>query len=262
MKSRNYRRQRNERNERNYRRQRNEQVEQVEQVEQARHESSSDEAQLDVKECSICTYSFHTDLPHFSCKEAHGTNICQPCFYSWVHGDIRADNAGFQQRSCSCGAMISHEEVHAVLDPEQFKQYDAATLRYVLSKDRDVLQCPGVNCNNAFLKPKKSKRACRKATCDHCDTIFCCLCGELYTKDHKRMKCGPYKKWKQTHDQETITMNEWKKNQLAVKTCPGCKKNVEKTSGCNDMRCTNCNMHFCWGCSKPQGPHGECGCVP
>ena len=221
----------------------------------------------DVLRCAYCDYSFNEELPHFSCRKAHEKNstfvICQICFFSWIHGEIRSDNIGYQNRICNCYEKITHADVKSVLTPEQFDEYDSAMTRHTLSKDKNVLYCPGVDCGTPYFKPKtnkRSKRSCRKATCDNCDTEFCCKCGELYTTDHKRMKCGPYKKWKRANDEETITMTNWRDSHITdIKTCPGCKNAVERTSGCNEMRCTVCDMKFCWRCGKKRIA-GICGC--
>lgn len=211
-------------------------------------------------ECSFCYYAFHKDMPHYSCSEMHpeaqtgGFDVCQACFFRWMHGEFRADNVGFVARRCRCNQRVSYEEVKQVLDPAQFEAYDQALTHAVLSRDEKVLHCPGVDCLNAFYKPKRSKRPCRKSVCSECETVFCCQCGELYTKEHQRMKCGPYKRWKKDHDQDTIAMEQWRQAEAReVRPCPGCKRDIEKNFGCNDMRCTNCGVRFCWRCMSVVG---------
>ena len=34
-----------------------------------------------------------------------------------------------------------------------------------------------------------------------------------------------------------------------VKTCPGCRATIEKTSGCNHIKC-QCGQHWCWFCGE------------
>lgn len=218
--------------------------------------------------CSFCTYDFNVALPHFSCRDNHeggvptSFTLCQPCFFDWIHGEVASDNVGFQPRRCHCSLPITHAQIQSVLDADQFAAYDKATVKMALLTDPHVLFCPGVDCDNAYFKPKRStKRQCRKASCDQCETEFCCLCGELYTDEHKRMKCGPYKKWKRTHDEDTIALEKWRKTkQVEVKACPGCKKDVERTSGCNSMRCTNCSTKFCWACGGKKKKDQYCNC--
>ena len=89
---------------------------------------------------------------------------------------------------------------------------------------------------NSFFKPKRTKKRCRKAICNECKTIFCCFCGEAYTKEHQKMKCGDYKKWKLRNDSETKLMKEWKDSSSSrVKACPTCTKQIERSEGCRNM---------------------------
>lgn len=227
-------------------------------------QNESEEIPPGALQCNFCHDLFSEEMPHFSCTRVHGGNrefnVCQICFFQWVHGEIRADNVGFRKRSCSCGERISHVQVQAVLEPNQFAAYDDALTRATLARDTSVIHCPGTDCENSFVKPKRTKKKCRKAECDECGVLLCCKCGELYTTQHQRMKCAQYKKWKQTHDEDTLQLTKWAQSRENVKKCPGCKRNVERNMGCNDMRCTNCGLHFCWACAKPKNGNNECGC--
>lgn len=207
---------------------------------------------------------------YYSCFEVHGDTarnvfgrdwfMCHPCFYRWIHGEMSADNIGFVTRQCRCGIEITYDNIKSVLDAEQFALYDEALVAAELSRDKRVLPCPGVDCPNAFFKPKRTKRLCRRSVCEECDTVFCCQCGELYTPEHQRMKCGPYKKWKLQNDEATRTFEAWRKKEVQaqnVKPCPGCKQDVEKHGGCRVMRCTKCDVGFCWGCLALTG---HCTC--
>ena len=215
-----------------------------------------------VLECTFCLYSFSNEFPHYHCMKMYQYNnnpcnlkVCQACFIRWIGGYIKADNVGFRQIQCRCGNDVEFSTVKQIFPAEDFVKYDAALTKFVLEKDKSIIYCPGKDCPNAFIKPKlkKAKRQCRKTTCDCCNTDLCCLCGELYTDEHAKMKCGLYKKWKQTNDEDTISLKRFIQNQTKtgnVKPCPSCKRNVEKTGGCNDMRCTNCNTRFCWVCTS------------
>ena len=150
--------------------------------------------------CVICYYTFSNDLPHASCRELHKENsdyaVCQACFFQWVHGEIGdSDNVGFRMGfRCRCGRQFTHQQIKDVLDEEQFERYDAARTKMALERMNDTIYCPGADCPVIYVKPKRKrkKRQCRKAVCegidesDGCGTVFCCLCGEEYTKEHQR----------------------------------------------------------------------------
>ena len=224
--------------------------------------------------CVVCYYTFSNDLPHISCRELHGGDtdyaVCQECFYQWLHGEINSDNIGFRSRvNCICNMSFTHQQIKDVLDPEQFVRFDTAMTKSRLEQMKDIIYCPGADCPVVYVKPKRkrTKRQCRKAVCDEedggCGTMFCCMCGEEYTKEHQRMKCGPYKKWKKKNDGDTIAMDKWRTSQREqenILSCPRCKRDVEKNGGCRSMRCTNCRCNFCWNCGEVFGRGKTCGC--
>lgn len=225
------------------------------------------------KECAFCYHHFHEDMPHFSCNDLHRTGsrfaVCQPCFFAWLHGENNADNVGFRTIRCNCGTTIAHQEIKNILAEDQFQQYDKAITNTALEGMTNIIYCPGPDCPNAFIKPKLSrKRQCRKAVCEEgeggCGTVFCCLCGEEYTKEHQRMKCGPYRKWKMQNDEDTRSLQAWKRSRIEqelVMPCPRCKRDVEKNGGCRSMKCTNCHCNFCWNCGEEFQRQYQCGCV-
>ena len=207
------------------------------------------------KECSFCMYTFLNDYPHYTCTMRQGCrlNVCQACFIRWASGQIKSDNTGFTVLSCRCGNEIDYNVIKSIFPEDDFAKYDNALTRFALEREKNIIYCPGKDCPNIFIKPKlkKNKRQCRKTTCDNCETSFCCMCGDLYTEDHAKMKCGPYKKWKHENDKETIALDKFIKSEQSkgyIKPCPKCKRNVEKKGGCSDMKCTNCDTRFCWIC--------------
>lgn len=82
-----------------------------------------------------------------------------------------------------------------------------------------------------------------KSNCPMCHTTFCTTC-----------KCSPYHtnksciehKMSQVKD---IYIIESMSNNI-LKACPVCFQLIEKTSGCNKMICSNCDMKWCWLCKE------------
>lgn len=200
-------------------------------------------------ECALCLHHYpSTDIPFFQCGRCNSEKLCQLCVYDWIRG-TRLDNEGFHTVRCRCGLEVSMDIVQKVLTREQFEAYDKALTLQAVEKMKDILVCPGIDCTNVFVKAHPRKR-CRKAICDACETNLCGLCGELYTKEHARMDCEKYKRWKRTHDEETQLFESYKRESSDVKPCPGCQRPIEKNHGCRSMVCTNCQTKFCWNCSR------------
>jgi hypothetical protein len=64
----------------------------------------------------------------------------------------------------------------------------------------------------------------------------CLSCGVIFTE---KVGCG-----------NTISMycNKHRMDNNDYKTCPKCKVVIHRTSGCDHIKCTNCNTRWCWGC--------------
>lgn len=102
--------------------------------------------------------------------------------------------------------------------------------------------CPGLNCKYyVFVNDLSSKDVVCK-----CGEVFCFRCQD---EIHKPSPCDMAKKW----------LNEVKKDEANIKwilvntkTCPFCRKAVERSDGCNYMHCKppgGCNKAFCYVCS-------------
>ncbi|XP_028139818.1 potential E3 ubiquitin-protein ligase ariadne-2 [Diabrotica virgifera virgifera] len=146
-----------------------------------------------------------------------------------------------------------------VLAPEDFvlKQLQRPSLRqkYQQYSFQDYVKshpqlrfCPGPNCSIVVhSKEIKAKRA----SCNHCKTIFCFKCGCDY---HAPTECQVIKKWltKCADDSETANYIS-----AHTKDCPKCHICIEKNGGCNHMQCYNCKHDFCWMCLGDWKSHGS-----
>eukprot|EP00518_Triparma_eleuthera_P015801 CAMPEP_0197563102 /NCGR_PEP_ID=MMETSP1320-20131121/28128_1 /TAXON_ID=91990 /ORGANISM="Bolidomonas sp., Strain RCC2347" /LENGTH=227 /DNA_ID=CAMNT_0043124883 /DNA_START=39 /DNA_END=719 /DNA_ORIENTATION=- len=73
-------------------------------------------------------------------------------------------------------------------------------------------------------------------------------CGQefcfYHSNSHVGMTCEKY--------EETVAaemrLNEEYLSKF-TKPCPQCKTLVQKSGGCNQMKCTKCGVHFCWLCN-------------
>jgi ariadne-1 len=81
--------------------------------------------------------------------------------------------------------------------------------------------------------------------------VFCFKCGE---EDHIPSTCFYLECWneKEKSDSENLT---WIK--ANTKPCPGCNNPIEKNQGCMHMRCSKCNIEFCWLCLTEWKVHGS-----
>jgi hypothetical protein len=94
------------------------------------------------------------------------------------------------------------------------------------------------------------------------DTYFECLkCKKKYCLDcqvewHAGVSCEKYKKWAAENNQADQLFDKYKHNSKG-KDCPKCKRYIEKTNGCDHMRC-RCGTEFCYSCGMIRAPNCPC----
>ena len=100
---------------------------------------------------------------------------------------------------------------------------------------------------NGANPPQSSSPSLLKSTtpiviCQSCDTEFC----YFHSNAHPDTTCEDYHKKNLEHDRANL---EYANHTLHVKPCPNCGISVSKEGGCNQIKCGNCETHFCWLCS-------------
>jgi len=82
-------------------------------------------------------------------------------------------------------------------------------------------------------------------SCNTCGARACIPCDRPY---HVGETCAEFQiRTKGRLEEEDKTVREIEK---ATKACPGCTKRIQKNGGCPNMRCAQCNSHFCWTCAS------------
>lgn len=60
------------------------------------------------------------------------------------------------------------------------------------------------------------------------------------------MTCEQYKRLHEDKDEGAIL--EYNLGRLPYKPCPKCRAPIDKYAGCNAVKCTLCDIRFCWRC--------------
>lgn len=90
---------------------------------------------------------------------------------------------------------------------------------FINTTDKVYTQCSQKNCNGFLLFD----------CCTLCHTKHCSRCFEILTDVHT---CDP------------STLETIKTKSKNTKPCPSCLVRIEKSMGCDHMRCTNCGTYF------------------
>lgn len=164
-------------------------------------------------DCSICFGQFHTSQLVPSCGRKNCRyRICIDCCKSWYCTNIPGNI--ICQRACLCQfcARIPASGLLAKINPQMI-----SINKWIQNNPLDMDTYYGwcIDC----LKPK----ALYKIEC----------AGSTTTPNLKNYKCL------ECHS-PSPTLN--------TKNCPTCTVCTSKTAGCNHIRCTSCDTHWCWEC--------------
>lgn len=102
--------------------------------------------------------------------------------------------------------------------------------------------CKAPDCNYVFLVDEKylstkGNLPQKNAIC-YCGTPLCLRCKGL---SHEPLNCEMYKSWDENISKIYDKLNYlWKIDN--TKKCPGCNAAIQKSQGCNFMRCAKCGQ--------------------
>lgn len=131
----------------------------------------------------------------------------------------------------ACAAEISVDDIRSIVSEEAWVKYT----KFKFNKENErARQCPF--CDHSQLCAGPDDPACE---CEECGREFCFL----HSNAHEGRSCAEYEKKMLAIEK----LNHALISEIS-KPCPGCQNHVEKTGGCNQMKCVVCNTSFCWIC--------------
>ncbi|KDO28317.1 hypothetical protein SPRG_06367 [Saprolegnia parasitica CBS 223.65] len=186
---------------------------------------------------------------------------CVGCLSGWIESKVKDRAAPITCCNTDCKREIRPSHVAAVISPELFEQF--SQLVTVKATEDESLYCPNKECSQMFLKP--AIRAGQEQTsCPICKTKICIRCQVGW---HDGLTCDAYKRMVDAGGDLEQAQLMALKEKMSWKQCPKCSMLVERSMGCNFMRC-KCGEHFCYACGVPyetrvpipNNPHGKSGC--
>lgn len=201
------------------------------------------------RSCMICTEDklikdFPLDPPTMACK--HQMNTCTTCLQTWVSTNL--DSQGLSALHCSeCTNELSHDDIRRCAAKDTFAKYDALTTRNALSSDPTFAWCLSPTCSSGQLRPDALNHFMRCPDCNYEQ------CLHHRTAWHRGSTC------REIGDKHAAAAQKEERESLAkiastTKTCPNaqCGWKIEKSYGCDAMRCVKCGQYFCWQCLAPR----------
>ncbi|CAG8582921.1 7621_t:CDS:2 [Paraglomus occultum] len=182
---------------------------------------------------------------------------------------------------CRQSQLISKEELIEIIGNDMEERYSMLMEKQRLESDPLVTFCPRSDCQAPVKKDSQFEKL---GVCTKCGFAFCCFCKRTWhgarvgcrinntaklvdeylaaDDDSKRMlelRYGAVNLAKLvTEVKDTRANEEWLKSNAQL--CPQCETPIEKSMGCNHMRCTRCHTHFCYLCGNwidPRNPYGH-----
>ncbi|KAN0076770.1 hypothetical protein V8E55_010625 [Tylopilus felleus] len=186
-------------------------------------------------ECVVCCDSFES----IACVNGPcGHFICRQCVITMA--EVATKNEDMLPLQC-CQQQLPVDTFLSFLHGPQLVKF-SSRLAEAATPPKLRVYCPNKECL-IFIGRSPASTPCVMA-CPGCSTEVCSGCKNCA---HPKESCDDF----EGRDVRALAKkNGWM-------TCPKCKMIVERSGGCNHMRC-RCNKEFCYCCG---GKWGQCVCV-
>ncbi|WIA13220.1 hypothetical protein OEZ85_006812 [Tetradesmus obliquus] len=183
-----------------------------------------------------------------------GHHFCQECMRRYACEQVQARRYPLCCPSPSCQECLAHEDVLQLLqDQPALQVYEMLVMEHCIDSSLRAY-CPYKDCSCLLERPGDEDEAAAGGQdlpfeCPACQRTFCLSCG--ITGWHTGMTCAQFQalppELRSVEDAAMLRMAQ----QQAWKRCPaaGCGHVVERTEGCNHMRC-RCGVDFCYACGS------------
>lgn len=197
------------------------------------------------KDCAVCwtpaENAVFTKCSHVYCIECF-ENLCTAAGSGEKYFSIKClGDMG------KCQVVFGLEELQENLSSKAFEDtLEASFASYIQRHPQMFRYCPIPDCSMIY----RANSTMKFNTCAKCLTVTCTFCHA----PHEGKTCAEYKDEVSGGYQATQKL----KKELGIKDCPRCMTPLEKTEGCNHMKCRGCGAHLCWVCLEVFSTDGPC----
>lgn len=180
------------------------------------------------KECRICLQNKFIKLFFLNCSHF----FCYDCIFNYTKYQIEICSLPIKCPSEGCHQFIEEKAILKIISRDNAikEKYFKFQRKIEIAKNPDLRFCTNVDCQNVV-----KKNAISNFVSCNCGMQLCFACGNAW---HIGETC------EQARDEE---LRKYMKK-ANIKSCPNCKEIIEKSEGCNAMKCPKCNYSFCWNC--------------
>ncbi|KAK7694417.1 hypothetical protein QCA50_001603 [Cerrena zonata] len=187
------------------------------------------------------------------------------------------------------GREANEEEVRRVVTEEEVRRWKWLRQKQAMEKDPSIVHCPVSFCQAPVGKSQDAEEGSgweRLRECQDCGFSFCAYCKRTWHGAHSHCPLEVTdllaEKYMASAEGSTerramelqyganalkrmvVQYQESMENMKMIKesttACPVCEVRIEKSHGCNHMKCFKCGNHFCYRCGgklKPQDPYSH-----
>ncbi|KAF7014260.1 unnamed protein product [Triticum aestivum] len=194
-------------------------------------------------ECAICMETVPGALK-FSVSPC-GHPFCRSCVARYVAAKLDDKVAGVAcpHPGCEAGA-VEPSSCRGVIPPDLLDRWGFLLCELAVGAKR--VYCPYQDCSALLLADADTKEAIAEAECPHCHQLFCARCGVPW---HDGLGCEEFQKLGQDERGRNELLLRRLVGRKGWQRCPKCRMFVEKSEGCNYMKC-RCGNSFCYRCAS------------
>ncbi|CAG0901879.1 unnamed protein product [Cyprideis torosa] len=170
-----------------------------------------------------------------------GHRFCLGCWDQYLTTKIMEDGKG-QSIPCpasACDVLLDDLTVMKLVKDSRVRlRHQHLITNSFVQCNRQLKWCPAPDCNFCI---KLDDPGPRSVQCQ-CGHIFCFRCVRSY---HEPVPCALLNKWNRHYQKYSYFI-------MHTKQCPKCGGLIEKSGGCNYVKCkySGCNAEFCWICLR------------
>ncbi|TNV85133.1 hypothetical protein FGO68_gene4724 [Halteria grandinella] len=198
--------------------------------------------------CTVCLEEMTPDTVFMLSNCEHMYH--RDCIKGFLKNSVNESRCPITCPEPKCKRELGSQDFMGNLESKEIEKYYQYSFLQALIRQDDISWCPTANCDYAFVYVKG--RDNKDFTCTKCHKNYCLDCRADF---HKGISCQEYKSIK-GGEKEDEAFREFAKGSK-LKQCPFCKFWVEKSQGCDHMRC-RCGKEFCYKCG---GVYQRCACM-
>ncbi|KAM0843548.1 hypothetical protein ACQ4PT_057632 [Festuca glaucescens] len=176
-----------------------------------------------------------------------GHAFCSSCVAQYVAAKLGENLARVECPDTGCGGVgtVDPDSCRGIISPDLLDKWGLLLCESALGAKK--VYCPYKECSAPLLADDQAGAAAiAEAECPHCHRLFCARCAALW---HADIGCREF----QLLGQDERGREDLLLRQLAGRQrwqrCPKCQMYVEKSEGCNYIKC-RCGYSFCYRCAS------------